>query len=409
MYKLRYFKKLSIWILVFLQIFLLSTYFYFQSESFDVEAPTTSKVSFISTDNIMKANKYTYHTVGDRINLQLINTNYSYIDFNTSLCFINGTDIKSMQQKDLNWNCKCLPKWHGSDCSQPEVVWRAFLAYRKPIVNGSPRKYQRRIIYIFEVDKFSEFITEMRINEMQNVVDLFVFSENDSVGIIEKKLRNNFLKQHHHKIFYIKGVAIKNIIWTLKTNIKDLQGDDIIMYNENNIIPNNLALVYFKYHNNWPEPLTFRLRWSVYGFFWIHPRRTIVQGFASTVAYLYKTFSNDLNFLINSSVSNKSFTLGDLNHYGGWFCEFCYEASAIIDYLKTNKNQIVWSTVGKQTIDNNYVEDLIENGLYIDGKTELVRGHRFSESYFAPQFVNKNSWKFDFLLVNMYSKMDYYQ
>lgn len=411
MHKFRILKKVFLWLFVIAQIILITLYFYVEEKSTNLQKPNTEKVSFLSKLNITKERKYTYRTISDLITLKLFNTRDSYVDFNTSLCFINGTDIRAMRKaNDLNWNCKCLPKWHGKDCSQPEVIWRALLAHRKSITIKGPRKYQRRIVYLFQINQFSEVIAEIRINELSDIVDLFVIYDNENKSDLENKLKKGLFKSYHNKILYIKNHYFKESFAYLKNIITNLNDDDIILFNEHNVIPNKLTLIFFKYYNNWPEPLSFRLRWSIYGFFWIHPLKTKVKGFASTVKYLYEILNNDLNFIKNSSVFNNSFTLGDLNHYGGWYCELCHDANEIMGVLTSNtKYSPVLEKTGKSTVDSNYIEELIENGLYLDGKTELIRGHRYNENYFAPSFVCETSWKFDYLLVNMYSKLDYYQ
>lgn len=410
MLKFRLIKKTSICLIVITQVILLSLYFFVDNKLNPSQIINTEKVSFLNTLNVTTQTKYTYHTSSDRITLELLNTRDNYVDFNTSLCFINGTDARAMHKgNDLNWNCKCLPTWHGKDCSQPEVIWRALLAYRKPIIVKGPRKYQRRIICIFVVDQYSEAIVEITINELNDVVDLFVIYDNNS-NSFGSKFAKGLLKQYHKKILYMKNDYLRDTVSKLKNIITNLNEDDIILVNEKNLIPNKLDLIFFKFYDNWPEPLSFRLRWSIYGFFWLHPEKTKVRGFISTVRYLYEVLNNDISFIKKRTVLNTSFIIGDLNHYGGWYCELCNDASEIVKIVASDR---MYSTVllnlNKHIIDSNYIEELIENGVYIDGETQLTRGHRYNENYFAPSFVCDNSWKFDYLLINMYSKLDYYQ
>lgn len=125
-------------------------------------------------------------------------------------------------------------------------------------------------------------------------------------------------------------------------------------------------------------------------------------------------FNNKLSLLTDnktlSSQIYKGIILGDLNHYGGWFCEYCNDPAQIVEFLASKpKNVINWDRIDKQKIDNSYIEDLIENGVYIDGKTQLVKAHKYRDSYFAPRFVNDHNWRYDFLLINFYSKLDYYE
>lgn len=367
---------------------------------------------FEATKNQTNLLKIAYHTDRDKFILNTVPTRYNFTDFNTSLCYTNGTDLKSMlRSNDVNWKCVCMPGWHGSDCGQPEVIWRAFLAYRKFISTISPRKYQRRLIYIFEVTEYTETLTDIRVNELNDTVDLFVLYEVNSKFLFSK-LNSRFLKQYHFKILYL-NISDLNTLWsTMKNAVPNINGDDILLVSGNNEIPNKLGVSFLKFYNGWPEPINFRLKYSVYGFFWIHPLKTVLNGGACTIEYADQILNGDLKYLNSnkslSNLSSKNFIIGDLNHYGGWFCEFCNDPVVIISHLKnmTSSSPVNWENVIK--IDSTYLEGLIENGVYLDGKTTLNRAHRFHENYFAPTYVNDNSWKYDFLLTNMFSKMDYY-
>lgn len=407
-----YCKRISLWIILALQVLLISSYFLLQ-----IENPSATRhnlktsVSFLrpNENDLPLRNKITYHTIYTKINLKTLDTNEMYVDFNSSLCYKIGTDIKSMvRSKSPNWKCDCLLGWHGNDCGQPEVIWRALLAYRKPMLLKGPRKYQRRIIYLFEVNEFTITTADIRISDLNSYIDLFVLYENETSNYFEHKLKNNFLHEYHDRILYIKYSDLRNLWMSIKNVIMNLKNDDIILVGGLNDIPNGLALQYLKLYDKWPEPVKFRHRWSVYGFFWVHPSKTILKGGASSISTLYETFNDKLESLQDDKTinfSNKGLIVGDLNHFGGWYCEFCYDSLKIIDFLKDMPSNI---NVDKQKIDNSYIEDLIENGIYLDGKKELVRTHRYQEKYYAPPFVVNNSWKYDWLLINLYSKMDYY-
>lgn len=157
-------KFISIWIIIILQIFAALTYFYLQSESAD---ENTNKISFFNSIKNDENTQPTYHTLSNIIILKSFSTRESYVDFNSSLCFKNGTDLISMKiSKKINWKCKCLPEWHGNDCGQPEVLWRALLTNKKTIKIKGPRTFQRRLIYFFKFSKCSEHVADIRINEL---------------------------------------------------------------------------------------------------------------------------------------------------------------------------------------------------------------------------------------------------
>ncbi|KAJ8919306.1 hypothetical protein NQ315_003890 [Exocentrus adspersus] len=401
-------KRISIWILLLAQIVLILSYFF--SRVSPPVSKTNAKISFLkSIENVDEATA-TYHTLDTNIILKSVSTKNNFIDFNSSLCFKNGTDLISMKISKVNWKCNCLPGWHGNDCGQPEVLWRALIANKKPIKIKGPRTFERRLIYLFEVNKFSEHIADIRINELGSTVDLFILYEDpDSTYLLNK------LNQKNTKAKFYISKRKENIYGKkVKTYLKNLRNDDVILSSNLNEIPNQDALTFLKFYDHWPQPIKFRFRWSVFGFFWLHPSRTIIGGGACTVSFLKEIFNNQLTLLTdNKTLSNpiyKGLMLGDLNHYGGWYCEYCNDPLQIVEFLASKpRNVINWDKVDKQKIDNSYIEDLIENGVYIDGKTQLVKAHKYRDNYFAPRFVNDHNWIYDFLLINLYSKLDYYE
>uniref|UniRef100_A0A1Y1MTM6 Beta-1,4-mannosyl-glycoprotein 4-beta-N-acetylglucosaminyltransferase n=1 Tax=Photinus pyralis TaxID=7054 RepID=A0A1Y1MTM6_PHOPY len=399
-------RRISIWIILVLQIVLITSYFLLQNES---GHNLKSNITFnTSLGEVAIRNKLTYHTFGNRITLASIESSRLYVDLNTSLCYKHGSDLEVMgRSKNVVWKCKCLSGWHGNDCSQPEVIWRALLAHRKSVQLKGPRKYLRRIIYLLEVDEFAETSTEIRVNDLNSTVDLFVLYENQRSNYFARKI-SKFLKEFHSKILYLRLTNVKDVWKIVKSSLTNLQDDDIILVSGPSDYPNGAALQYIKLYDKWPQPFRFRLRWSVYGFFWQHPSKTALKGGACTISYLYETLQENVTLLYNKTADGM--ILGDLNHFGGWFCEYCYDSLQIIKFLNANPSlsMISFNSANLKKIDNEYVEDLIENGIYLDGKTELLRTRRYRESYFAPIFVTNSSWKYDWLLINLYSKMDYY-
>ncbi|CAH1174201.1 unnamed protein product [Phaedon cochleariae] len=405
-------RKVSIGILLFGQLFLLFLYFY--SQQSPIFQTTDSRISFLKSEDYENELQTTYHSLNSNIILKSIKTRQSYIDFNSSLCFTNGSDLNSMRlSTGGKWKCECLPGWHGTDCGQPEVLWRAILSSRKPVKIRGPRTFERRLIYVFKVDRFSEYVADIRINELGPIIDLFILYEDDNADFLLHKLGNKFCKEYQHKILYMQGDGT-NLWKKVKPFLKNLRNDDIILSSGLNEIPNKDALIFLKFYDHWPQPIKFRYRWSVFGFFWVHPSKTITGGGACTISFLKESFNNKLSLLTDnktlSSPLYRGLILGDLNHYGGWYCEFCNDPLRIVDFLSTkSKNVINWDRVNHQKIDSSFVEDLIENGVYMDGKSELWKAHKYHDNYFAPKFVLEHDWKYDFLLVNFYSKLDYYE
>lgn len=413
-------RRATIWLIACLQLFVITSYFFLQDANPPAIKPS---VQFLTQQSNFTSQKGpTFFTQNQHeIQLNSTLTRSYYIDFNSSLCYHNGTDVKRMQRSYISWKCECMPNYHGSDCSQPEVIWRALLAYRKRLPLKE-RSEDRKIIYLFEVSDITMTISDIRVSELNNAVDLFILYEIAS-NSMEKQLRYGFLKQYHRKILYLRLDSrndVKNLWKTCLKQLKSLQNDDIIIHTGSNEVPNIVALKYLKlYDFKFPEPILLRYRWSVFGFFWLHPNKTKLSSAIVTVKYLENILDGDVTKLKNTTAG---FIIGDLNHFGGWFCEFCNDPGKIIDELtlyndkyKQYKSLLLNGALKlnnlskNQVIDVNTIEDLIENGIYIDGKTDLVKAHRFRDNYFAPAFLQENTWKYDYLMMNIYSKMDYYE
>lgn len=69
-----------------------------------------NKISFLpKMHTLEKPNKQTYHTLDHNVNLNRTTSRGFFLDFNSSMCFTEGTDIRTMIViKGVNWKCNCL-------------------------------------------------------------------------------------------------------------------------------------------------------------------------------------------------------------------------------------------------------------------------------------------------------------
>ena len=346
-----------------------------------------------------------------------------------------------------NKKCECKRGWHGKDCGQPEVIWRAFIASRQKI---SPRRRAkpRRIIHGFPIIGLESTIAEIKLHELAHVVDYFVISESNRTatgnfkplhfrqklnekGFLPETIRSKLMyipytSSHYDEVMNLDGSysnAIRKFIWQKgKSILTNLKSDDLYIDSTDAYeIPNPKALLFFKLYDGWPLPVAFRLRWSAYGFFWQHPKRTITAPGAYTVGIMEDIFLNNNPLKIPDNVipgiedpegnSIYGLVVGDLNHYGGWYCSWCLEPNDIVTTLQWTSHDtspVDWGKVSLKKIDTSYIEDLIGTGLWLDGTTALIRKSQHRDQYFAPEYVTNNTWKYDFLYTNFYSKLDYY-
>lgn len=388
----------------------------------------------------------------------------------TLFCFRNSSVLpisQSLRQmsdafdEDEDCSCKCQVGYHGRDCSQPEVVWRAFMTAHLPKKSNDETKMNeiiddtepksRRIFYHIDSSTLSLTTVEIQVNELHDLIDLFIFcdeirNETNAVhGLSSKHERfryhqqssehssNYFLKQFKAKILIVetRHKCTPKATYKMFRNQMDaiLQGDEIYLYSSDDEILNRQAIQYMKWNSNWSQsqPIRFRLKYTVYGFYWQHPVQTILGSAACQLHVLDEHYKKDPVALLNAT----GMIIGDLNHYGGWFCQYCYEsteniaqkvqrdrtmnAKAIasaadflplfINHLDTNNNDVEQHRTPNH-IDATHIESLISAGLYVDEKLELIRMHRYLDKYYAPDTVDDESRKYESLLTNTYAHYD---
>ena len=328
-----------------------------------------------------------------------------------------------MKRKSKFYNrvekCECMPGYHGNDCSFPEVIWRAFIAFRQEAIIQK-RSKTRRIIHMFVITHPAQIpLAAIKINELFDIVDLFIVAESDVTQNGESKpfyfklkLDKGLCQGKQHKILFTpiyqsggEKESASKISWEKSRKIiKNLRDDDIFIQLDSLQIPNSKALLFFKLFDGFTLPVQFRLKWNVFGYFYQHPNKAKKVTAGSTVLMLENLYDNDPN-LIQSQVW---FVVGDLNHYGGWFCELCYNINEIPNFIQsTTDPQNGKNFLNHDLIDEKYLEQIIGDGIYIDGKTQLINNYEGKDNYYAPEYVVQHYWKYSNLMINLYNKADY--
>lgn len=376
----------------------------------------------------------------------------------TSLwCFKEGT-VNDTHMKGLEWNdsnpwqesCECLPEWHGRDCGQPEVIWRALLTAKTPFkVKDPTREEAHRLVYMLEGHFLNLDLMELQIKAVSKVVDYFIvyikrhhLLNSQELKSIKFRLKQ-ILPMKNYFLYHCKLPSYNNCSSAeayrlfrqqqLPTNA--IKPSDIFIFTDDQTILGHRALNFLKYYgSDVAFNIQFRLKFTVYGFYWQHPQQTYLNGLISSFQNIDNADANPSLLLqqITSQHSHQqqqqqpSLVIGDLNHFGGWFCKYCQEPEEIIKGLQLLPNYMKNSTsfVNSQSIQNSivlpldkkhssphidaaYVQQLISQGIYLkDGKTQLQKVRRFSDKYYAPLYATEQSWKYGHLLVNIYESLE---
>lgn len=420
-------KRVFLGALFLAQIFLIGVFLAFGSiYSERIPVDTEFDVQFVQSpekrDNahqtkISSNDKSTFHQIKvESSDGSFTNEFFHANGANETLCFRDGS-VKQAYN-DAEQGCQCRAEYHGRDCGQPEVLWRAFMTSKVPLKLTGPRQKPHKLFYLINTTNIAVETIEMQILELINVVDFFIICNQraGSIGALDNGLDAGSLKNHIQtgvfKEFTRKILVLDIHRCTPKLAYKkfrkmisdrSVSGEDILLYSNIDEILNWRAVKYFKWYDNWPQPVKFRLKYTVYGYFWQHPQNTILGSAACQLNVLDEIYRGDPERM--ASTRKPGMIVGDLNHAGGWFCQYCYHPVNIVKQLLADGRRDVFLD-HKKLIDSAYIETLISNGLFVDGKMGLQRLHRFVDKYYAPDHITNSSWKFENLLTNIYANYD---
>ncbi|XP_050077411.1 beta-1,4-mannosyl-glycoprotein 4-beta-N-acetylglucosaminyltransferase [Anopheles maculipalpis] len=327
---------------------------------------------------------------------------------------------------DGTGRCRCNPQWHGADCGQPEVIWRAFITSKIPPRDqtATPRPYARNLFYIVQSTFISVEVLEIQLMELVDQVSLFVLcdrpvgppgSASYGASIAHHVDGTDFLRKIRDRLLIVSDASCsgRNMFRKLLkyTTKGAIQVDDIVLFSGTDEILNRKAVAYLRWYDNWPQPVRFRLKHNVYGFFWQHPTNsTVIGGAAVQVSTLREVYGSDPDRLL--AIEKPVMLIGDLNHFGGWYCRRCYQPGSIVQYYE---HRAAIGTGGiylpdpKRTkvLNEEYVQQLIANGKDLeDGERTLERISRRTDKYYEPDYVRENSWKFDNIVLNLFARWD---
>lgn len=344
----------------------------------------------------------------------------------------------ALSGEEGNTQCKCRAGWHGRDCGQPEVMWRALLTSKSHFRLQRPTKTRdpNRLIYLLEGNFFNLDLLDLQIWMLTDIVDyfvLFVKPAQKDLKTIEHWLRetlttkNYMIYQCDQEYTLKKGnCTIKQAYTHFRQQLKQkqlqllpLKSTDLLLYTDDRVLPSPEALQFLKYYAKDVRNVLFRLKYVVYGFYWQHPKQTYLNGLISSFVHVdnpsqinggERDPAKILEISLTESGHPAPFVIGDLNHFGGWFCKYCQQPEEIVAELHAETCSLMQvqfeDTVRNHNIDMAYLQKLIATGVYVDRKTQLLRNRRYSDKYYAPALAETDNSKYGNLLVNLYESFD---
>ena len=371
------------------------------------------------------------------------------IDLETS-CYIAGIDLDKTVFKK---RCVCSANYFGEDCGIPSYVWKT--ANNAKILPKTIRRRQvpRRVIYGLPLNhEFDLFETRMAMQ--YDVVDVFILHESNytnSGGLKEPlflhKFQNGWMKQYHDKFVYIfqdhfpsegynDGVVAdsymrRNLGQTaFHKRLKHFKDDDIFIYNDVDELVRPEVLLFLKLYEGFSEPIAFRYRWAIFGFFWTvlqdkFSKKKPFEAAASTVKFFRDFYNYDASLIRSSHFAKETkknvelqkqykqngtkVQLFKCSNDAGWHCSYCFKPEGIRKkLLDAPRSDYPRHGDDPEKTRLNYIKGLIREGKDFDG--ELFRGSTKNQLTvakdveIAPSYMLKNQTQFGYLLINPYAK-----
>ena len=307
----------------------------------------------------------------------------------------------------------------------------------------TPRVIPRRILFAVPFNMEFE-VTEVRLHELGDVVDLFMFGESNysshgdpkTLRLLEA-LKSGFAREHQHKILHVlldyfdkEGLTngwvaealMRNHIGErgVKYQLVGTRPDDLIILTDADEIPKKEVILFLKNHDGIPEPFGFTLHAYVFGFYWSGGRqgKISVNG-GCTLGMLrsvlqYKTYPlrNPKGLIFGAkeiasrlttytksarTTSVVFWVIGEGKVAVGWHCSYCFKPEWIRVKLISAQNGDFprWGDFPDK-LNLIYLRSLIFSGKDFNGKSSMQRSP-IDEAH-VPRYVLDNSLKFVHLL-----------
>lgn len=350
-----------------------------------------------------------------------------YIEATNTTCFSRGTSLVSG-----GVTCLCLPQWRGQDCSIPESVW-ASIKFRRRYTNRriTRRKKPRRVINAININHELDLL-EIRLNSLYDVVDVFVICESNYTAYGEAKplhllpkLRRGFLKKLQGKIVYvfldhfpqggrengwIADDYLRTFLWKQgKKQIAGLRDDDLFVLTDADEIPHAEVLAFLKNSDGYGEPIFWRLRWNIFGFFWLNYQEHIEVSAVCTIKYLREVLKDDAIAVRRGQIPEDvsasyggvpdEWTIGqNRGQNAGWHCSWCTTVKGMkIKLMSAQKSDGTRWGDFPEKMRTKYLLSLVREGMWFDGaKVGMISP---VNSATVPAYVLANVDRFSYMLV----------
>ena len=385
--------------------------------------------------------RYKYYSVSNPEIFHLKDVTKIYtVKMGSLTCFAEGTDISATLNRQSKI-CICKGDWWGRWCSFP----LGFKSSSLPAIHKDKvrlRDKPRRVIVGTPFNMEFEMM-EARLDELGDIVDLFMISESCYTAFGDKKPRNllNRLRQGYllplqDKIAYvaithfpsngkIDGWIADDLprhelgLTGLRRQVNNSRSDDLFIMNDTDEIPSREAVLFLKMHDGYPEPFGFHLKWTTYGFYWRGGNGVTPTMAGSSIGMVKEVFQYRTAHVRNpegyipyhpnyvSEWKKKSgneiflWKLGNEKTFVGWHCSWCFSPQMAQVKLVSAQNGDFprWGDQEKN-LDIKYLKTLRAKGQWFDN-SQMAATDATKPSH-APKYFTKNPDKYPYLIKNVY-------
>jgi len=304
---------------------------------------------------------------------------------------------------------------------------------------------------------------DARLKSLQDTVDVYIvlestyssYGKSKPLSFLEK-LKAGWLSEFQNKLLYVllpffpkagetNGWYADSFLrlYLGKNGMKmvdNVRDDDVFLLLDADELPTVESLMFLKMFDGWTEPVKFGFRWTVFGFFWLKAEdpgmldkvpllgnllntgkaeRLLTLYVACTVGMLSEVYGNNAmllrrnvwsHSLLKQRLANytrlhdkpREWTMGDSPHYAGFHCSWCYSPEGIRTKMSSAQrhDKPRWGDYPEK-MELGYIESLIRNGGWFDGKHPFIKVDRRSSpsEVYAPQYFLENEDLFESLLV----------
>lgn len=276
---------------------------------------------------------------------------------------------------------------------------------QKRINNITKRKQPRKLIVGMTFD-CEEWLLEIKLNEIGDVVDHFIIVEGRYTFQNDERLQcfplimksNEQISKWHDKIIYVYDIEpISNFeYWEAEVHYRNTIGlkglksiqtsdDDLVIVTDMDELPHPNFLWVLKWYDGFKEAINISFLWSYYSFKWINTKTWNTNAILSIREL--QSINNQTNRIRFDMAGQQGWTTSDM--IVGWHCSWCLPTHVFVDKL----SHFAHRELNQEKFKNiEWLESMRTQGLWFPDSAPngCIQSHLQ-----LPEYVQANAQKFE--------------